>query len=424
MWKSWLVAAALLVSVPVSARADSEVDILLKKLVEKGVLTGEEAGEIRGEIAETKDVRNKQVAKEILPDNWAWKGDIRLRNEYRDQSGESRENFNRQRIRVRLGGEGKVNGEELKAGFRIATGEATNPRSTNQTLDDTFSKKSVFLDLAYLAYAPELPVGRAAITGGLFESPFWAPSPSQIVFDSDLSFAGGALKYAYDFGAPATASLFTTLGAFPVDSDGIGGRTVTMYSAQTGMVLTPWIGELESPEHQKNFKLTGALAYHDLSNVVDGGALVVNTPTTAGASNSAFAEDFDLLNANVEVGTVIGGYPMSAYYDFVNNFAAPGDKHGFNTGIKVGKAKNPWSLKDGWEAGVFFQRLEMDAAFDGFTDSDFNGGGTNNEGFAYWLTLAVLKNTTFGMKVLDAQTIQDPPKVDTMTVQWDLATKF
>ncbi len=421
MWKRWLMGIALLVSLPGLARAESEVDILLNKLVEKGTLTGVEAGQIRREIAETKEVRNKQVAKEILPDNWAWKGDVRLRNEYRDQSGESRENFNRQRIRARFGAEGKVN-DELKAGFRLATGSATDPRSTNQTFDGTFAKKSVFVDLAYLTYAPELPVGRTSLTGGIFENPFWVPSP--MAFDSDLSWAGAVTKYAYDVGIPATATGFLTGGVFPIEDD-LAGRSAVMFSGQTGVVLTPWISELESPEYQKNFKVTGALAYHDMQNVVDSGATIANTVTTTGISNTIpQAEDFDMLNANFEVASQFAGIPVSTYFDWITNTAAPGDRNGFNTGLKVGKAKNPWSLTDGWEAGFFYQRLGMDAAFDGFTDSDFNGGGTNNEGFAYWATLAVLKNTTFGIKVLDAQVIQDPPKVDTFTVQWDMVTKF
>jgi hypothetical protein len=64
----------------------------------------------------------------------------------------------------------------------------------------------------------------------------------------------------------------------------------------------------------------------------------------------------------------------------------------------VGKATVPWSLTKGWEAGYMFERLEPDAAFDEFVDSDFGGGGTNRRGNVIWVTLATLKNSTFGAK--------------------------
>ncbi|GEM_PF-3357532 len=420
----WWVMAVLLVGLPAAARAESEVDILLNKLVEKGILTGVEAGQIRQEISETKDARTTQLAKDVLPDNWRWKGDVRLRNDYRDQSGESRENFNRQRIRLRVGAEGKVN-DELKAGFRLSTGANTSPGVPNQTLDDTFSKKFFFLDQAYIAYMPRLPddFGQLSVTGGMFENPFWATSP--MVFDPDLSWAGLVVKETYAIGSPTVATAFLSGGVFPVDSDANGGRIPAMYSTQGGVVLTPWAEEVDAPEYIKNLKLTGALAYHDMTNVVDAGALIINTPTTAGGSNElGAAEDFNVLNPAYELATVIGGVPVSTYGDFVVNTSASGDRRGFNLGVKAGKATTPWDVKRGWETGYFYQKLDTNAAFDGFTDSDFNGGGTNNKGNAWWVTLAVLKNTTFTTKVLAGQSINPEPKNNTLTWQWDLLTKF
>lgn len=422
--RGWVVAALLWGGASGAAWASSDVDILLNKLVEKGVLTGTEAGQIRQEIADTKDARTKELAKEILPDNWQWKGDVRLRNEYRDQSGESRENFNRQRIRLRVGAEGKVN-DELKAGFRLSTGSNATPGAPNQTLDDTFAKKVFLLDQAYMTYTPQLPgeFGRLSVTGGMFENPFWVASP--MVFDPDLSWAGVAVKETYEFGGPAGATAFLSGGVFPVDSDANGGRIPAMYSTQGGVIVAPWAEAEDSPEYVKHLKLTGALGYHDMANVVDAGALIINTPTTAGGSNELdAAEDFNMLNPAYELATVVGGVPVSTYGDVVVNTAASGDRRGFNLGVKAGKATTPWDLKRGWEAGYFYQKLDTNAAFDGFTDSDFNGGGTNNKGNTGWLTLAVLKNTQFTTKVLAGRSIHPAPKNNTLTWQWDLLTKF
>src|SRR3990167_3809922 len=121
-WRHWTVVGALSLAascLPGVASAASEVDILLDKLVEKGVLSDVEAGLIRREIAETKETRNKELAKEIVPDaarNWKWSGDIRLRDEIRNREQQSRTSStdasqvpnldtNRQRIRFRIGAE-------------------------------------------------------------------------------------------------------------------------------------------------------------------------------------------------------------------------------------------------------------------------------------------------------------------------------
>lgn len=45
----------------------SEVDILLNKLVERGVLSTIDAGQIRDEIAQTHEARTEEVAKAVVP---------------------------------------------------------------------------------------------------------------------------------------------------------------------------------------------------------------------------------------------------------------------------------------------------------------------------------------------------------------------
>ncbi len=84
-WRWWLAAvAAAFLSVPTPVWAMSDVDILLNKLVQKGLLTSGDAGEIRQEMAKDREANNRQLAKDILPEpvrNWTWGGDIRLRND-------------------------------------------------------------------------------------------------------------------------------------------------------------------------------------------------------------------------------------------------------------------------------------------------------------------------------------------------------
>ena len=99
-----------------SARA-SDIDVVLNKLVEKGVITSVEAQEIRNEIggeAKQRDDQQKAAVQEaasgIVP-KWtqaiAWSGDLRLRDEtiWRPTAPDR----HRERIRLRTGLRARVN---------------------------------------------------------------------------------------------------------------------------------------------------------------------------------------------------------------------------------------------------------------------------------------------------------------------------
>ena len=180
------------------------------------MLSKVDAGLIRREISESKEPRDKQIAKDVVPAwarNWSWKGDLRLRDESRNRVGTGHD-VHRQRIRLRVGADGKVN-DQLKAGFRIAMGSTSDPISTNQSFNTFFNKKTLVLDLAYLSYTPEVPgLDKTAVIGGIMENPLWTVGP--LVWDSDLSWDGGAVKGSKTFGA---AEVFMNGGAFALDTD-------------------------------------------------------------------------------------------------------------------------------------------------------------------------------------------------------------
>jgi hypothetical protein len=416
-WRQWvLVGALVLGSLPGAAWAESEVDILLNKLVEKNILTNVEAGLIRREIAESKETRNKQLAKEIVPDsarNWKWKGDIRLRNEFRNKVGTGADR-NRQRLRFRYGVEGKVN-DQLKVAARMATGGTTDPVSTNQSFDTFLTKKAIVLDLAYLEYAPEIPgITSTKVIGGIMENPLWTVSP--MIWDGDLSFDGAAVKLTQDIGP---VKVFSNNGVFSLDTDETESASVWVTQAGAEARFFP---DAED-EVLKNLKLVGAVAYHDYRNVANS-AKAGTDPLTRESQNTSAAKDFNQLNPSVELSTQIAEIPVGTFVDWAHNLSASSATNdGVAVGFKVGKATTPWSLTKGWEGGYFFQQLRADAVFDEFTDSDFNDGGTNNRGHVFWVTLATLKNSTLGVKYLIAKELKGA-KTNEDRVQLDWVTKF
>jgi len=428
-WKRWGLAGVVALNcLPGPAWGSVEVDLLLDKLVEKGVLSRQEASELRSEIAELKDASNKQLAKEILPEhvrNWTWKGDIRLRDEIRNRVGTGADNH-RQRIRFRYGFEGKVN-DQLKVAARIATGGTSDPISTNQSFDTFFTKKTVVLDLANAVYTPEVPgLDKVELVGGIMEGPLWTVTP--MVWDGDLSWDGAALRLSKKM-TPGL-SLFANSGMFSLDTDET--EAASLWVIQGGASIKPF--DSAESDVLKHLKLTAALAYHDYRNTANSAGAGTD-PLTREADNTTNAHDFNQLNPSIELASQWAGSPVALFGDWVHNASVQGGKNaendnGFAIGLKVGKATAPfWSvadglnLKSGWEGGYFYERLEQDAAFDEFVDSDFGGGGTNRKGHVWWMTLATLRNSTLGFKYLTSEEIKGA-KAGENRAQVDWVTKF
>ena len=120
-------------------------------------------------------------------------GDFRYRYEYIDDDSAAQVRH-RNRIRARLGLDAKIN-DEWNLGFRLATAEGLSggdPVSTNQTLDGSYSKKTFWLDLAYLNYHPQWVKGLSAIAGKM-ANPFYMVGKNQLIWDHDLTPEGGAV---------------------------------------------------------------------------------------------------------------------------------------------------------------------------------------------------------------------------------------
>ncbi len=432
-----IVVGALLAGMP-AAMASVDVDLLLDKLVEKQVLTRQEASEIRTEMAEFKETNNKQLAKEIVP-KWAQSislsGDIRLRQESfkRDPVTQSTsttspasnatETRHRQRMRLRFGAKAKVN-DQIEAGMRLATGTNLDPVSTNQSMQDTFDKKDIFLDLAYLklttAGTEWGTVVPATVLGGKFENPFYA---TPLVWDGDVTFEGIAGSLTPKWGP---TDWFFTAGAFPLDEISTNGGDPVLYGGQGGTTWTVW--PAQPGAWLSGLSLKGGAAYYDYSNMentVDTFTNTLgNTGTYSGGTAPAFtsfrpAFDFNELDLLGEVNTQLLDWPLKFYADYVKNTAIADNDEGWQVGLKLGKAERPGA----WEVGYYSQRLESDAVFGLFSDSDFGEGGTNRSGHVYHASLGTLKNSTLGFKWFVTEEITGSDRaIDRVQLDW--STKF
>jgi hypothetical protein len=76
-----------------------------------------------------------------------------------------------------------------------------------------------------------------------------------------------------------------------------------------------------------------------------------------------------------------------------------------------------------WQAAFGYRYVESDAVVDGFTDSDFGGGGTNVQGFTLGGAMAVSPAVRLGLRWMSSDEITGPP-LSTDILQFDINAKF
>lgn len=163
----------------------------------------------------------------------------------------------RSRIRARLALDANVT-NSFQAGLRLVSGDVLDPTSTNETLSPNFDKINLGLDRAYIRVSPFKMLPRladTAITVGKFDNPFFA---TEIMWDRDVQFDGAALTTDLPFGdGPGAPRLFLSAGAFPLDefSDTVDDKV--LYAAQIGAAYQP----------SERIKLKLAAAYYDFAHV-------------------------------------------------------------------------------------------------------------------------------------------------------------
>lgn len=353
-------------------------------------------------------------AKEVkLPKAVSWierikfYGDLRYRHELIQAEG--KEDRNRQRVRARVGLKAKV-AENVDVGFQIATG-SNDPVSTNQTLDGGFSSKGVWVDIACFDWHPGNVSGLHVI-GGKMKNPFHKPGKTELIWDGDLRPEGCSIKYSKKSG---NWKFFTNIGGFWVEERSSDVDT-KLLGAQAGVKYSfPFLED-------KGYLQVGG-SYYDYQNmkgkspIHDAGDPFGNTVDIAG--NYGF--DYDLFESFVELGFKMGDIPVLFFGNYVTNIAEDvQENRGWLAGTTIGKCKKPHSCALRYN----IRDLEADAVLGVFTDSDFNGGGTDGAGHEFGFNYQIAKRWKAGVSYFynERETLTD--KKDYKRMQLDLALKF
>ena len=410
-------AGILLMTFGSSSSSAGKIDVLIDKLVEKGILSYSEAENILTQIqkeennqkAELKEVAAETAKKEAetsvagIPD-WVkkidFKGDLRLRHDtqWRDE-GDDKYARNRERVRLRLGFNTKIT-DTTKVGVRLVSGSGYQ-NTTNQSFDEHARGKYIFIDRMYASWKP---LDFLKITGGKHKNPLVT---SSLVWDSDVSPEG--LSESLNFKVSDNVAIFSNFGQWFIEELKIkdSNRDPTLLAFQLGAKI--------KPSKKTQFEFAGA--YYDFLNLDtldwDKDGPLGDTTTFLGYNNKygqqmIFDNDKKLLNefqcwellAKLKIKDVLP-VPFSVFGSYIINVGAdidelmekgvdPGDSDPADlavyegddrdTGWLVGASVGNKKKKGDVYAKYFYQQLK-DYAFPAvFVDSDFHGGGTNNKG--------------------------------------------
>ena len=386
------------------------------------------------------------------------------------------EDRQRTRLRARLGTDIML-GDGFNGGIRVATGDSNSPTSPNQTLGGSggnFSKYAIWLDRAFLSYDAGPGDGEElTFLLGRFDNPFFA---TEIQWDDDLGFDGLALRGKVKI--TDEASTFFSAGYFPVyntdfnfasnQPDKFSSTDKWLAGAQLGI---DW-------KITDNLTAKVGVAYYDFSNIEgklsspftpltasDAGDTDTTRPGFAQRGNSYMAlRDITPTAAN-DFGTkyqyqyyglasefrnltltgkleydrydpvriaLLGEFTKNLAFDesginqrAVNNFGSSGAFDGgdnaWNLAFQIGRPA--LEAFGDWQAGFGYRYVETDAVVDGFTDSDFGGGGTNVQGFTLGGNFALSKAVRCGLRWMSSNEIIGPP-LSSDTLQLDLHAKF
>ena len=366
-----MLGAAALSAFTTQSHAQSS-DALIDKLVDKGILTANEAKDLRDEA--DKNFNTALQAKTGMPD-WvtAYKisGDMRGRLENFSSGNSAFSERNRLRYRLRAGMVISMQ-DNFEAGFRFtssdaASGGANNegdPISGNTTLQNNGSKKLLFIDQAYGRWTPFNGPFSGGFTVGKMENPFVL---SDLTMDPDYTPEGLAAQFAYQLNNVHSFKL--NAGGFVLDEVSQNEKDPWLLGMQTR-----W----DAAWNAKWSSSMGAafLPIVSRSSLTNGAVPNQQRGNTRIGPTGALAYQYEPLIVDASVTYLLdsapfytGPFPIKLGGEFVHNPGAPdsADNQAWSAGITFGKS----GKRKTWELSYTYKWLGANSAWEELTDSDF-----------------------------------------------------
>lgn len=394
-----------------------EIDLLVDKLVDKGILSPIEAQIVLDETKADVVRQNADVKNSALP-SWIQKtklkGDLRLRFQQSKKNVDG-DYDNQGRLRIRLGLESKVT-DKVKLGFGIASaGSSNDPRSRNVTLSDTFDTFVVEWDYGFAEWSA---MDNLKFVGGKFLLKPYLWLPTDMLWDGDITPEGASVNYvgtvAEDF------DYWVNGGVWILDSNGnADAADPFMLYSQGGIGYKH--GSLDA-------KL--ATTFYGFQGIED--IDLANSKTSQGSNNTTYGSSYSSISPAIEVGIKepFGGLPfgiderIAIFAEYVKNLddaIITDELNGWSLGFKLGNAKV--KSKGSWQLKYIKTKLEKDAWLDLLPDSDRFGGKTGIEGHEISLEYVLRENIIFGLDYYKSWELANRDNKENL-IQADLVFKF
>lgn len=338
-------------------------------------------------------------------------GDGRLRYEgfdYTNGTASETDSRNRFRYRLRVGAEKKFS-DQFKAGFSLASGEASNgqnvdPTATNTTFDNNFNFKDVFIDRAYAIYNPNWakvgPIEKAEIGGGKFSNPFEKGS-SDMIWDGDVKPEGAYEKVDLRFydSEDLKVKAYGLAGQFILDEDASASNhsDAELFAWQAGLDT-----KFMTPVFEKPVGWFSAVSYYTYPDYAQNSNFLIGSTSLARGNSNFTGASTELDNdfKVIEFYNDVSFYPfpwqnvaLKPFLDIAHNAAddvtvQQDETWAWALGAKLGGIKE----KGDWEFGYAYKRIEANSVVGAFNDSDFGSGNSNKRGSVFKLAYALTDN--------------------------------
>ena len=414
-------------------------DALIDKLVDKGILTVNEANELRAEA--DNDFTKAYAVKSGMQD-WVqslkFNGDVRLRYEgfFRDDAAFV--DRNRFRYRLRFGVTANLT-DDFDIGMRLASGTSgSDPISSNETMQDNASKKGITLDTVYAKWSPiHTASWNGTFIGGKMENPFVF---SDILFDGDYTPEGLAQQFVYTINDKHNVKI--NGGQFILDEIGASSRDPYLVGAQVrfdSLWSKHWSSSfgaaglaIAGKDSLRGATATSAATVPDVNvgNTRDANGALVNNynPIVVDGGLIYSLESFPLYT---------GAFPIRLGGDYAYNPGADENNTGFSFGVTFGKS----GKRGTWEMGYRYKKMESDFWWEELTDSDSGtyyaaapvGGrrgyqsGTNIQGHVFKAAYSPYDSFSLGLSYFLLSAVDESPDGSGSTIgrlQLDAIFKF
>lgn len=311
------------------------------------------------------------LLRDFLGDRFKFATDLRLRYEGlydRKYNGGQYADRHRFRIRWRIFADYKVNPDLfLRSMLTTSSGswfdDGKNSRNwqpgrtSNQSMDDEFNNKNVFIGRIYAQYQPRWAPG-LEITAGKFKNTFLH---TDLMWDPDVNPEGAYERYQFKgwrsvrpfvhFGQMAAAENSKTADSY-----------LFLWQAGADLNLGPRI------------KWTLAGSYYDWQhlNQSDMSAVDGSSAGNSVGADGKYLYDYKLVQGLTFLDFKLQGAPVRLWLDYIKNLAGgvPGGRDAaWSAGFMLGKAREKGDLAFYFK----YARIESDALVGALSDGDFGG---------------------------------------------------